>query len=171
MIPTGERDASGYARTLVRLCYKPAMAREISAGGVLVRRLRGRWHFAAIRPRGRGEVWALPKGIVDGGESPPETALREAEEETGIVARLDRKLGDVRYVYTRRGSGERVFKVVSFYLLRYRSGRIGAIRPEMEVEVAEARWLPLDEGPRLLAYGGERDMARKAIATLADEAL
>jgi 8-oxo-dGTP pyrophosphatase MutT (NUDIX family) len=147
------------------------MAREISAGGVVVRRMRGRWHFAAIRPRGRGDVWALPKGIVDPGESPPETAVREAEEETGLLTRLDRKLGDVRYVYTRRGSGERVFKVVSFYLLRYRSGRIGTIRPEMQVEVAEARWLPLDDAPRLLAYGGERDMGRKAAAALAGEAL
>jgi len=87
-----------------------------------------------------------------------------------LHARLDRKLGDVRYVYTRRG-GERVFKVVSFYLLRYRSGRIGALPPGMEVEVAEARWLPLDRAPRLLSYGGERDMARKAAELLAGEAL
>ena len=147
------------------------MAREISAGGVLVRRLRGRWYFAAIRPQGRGDVWALPKGLVDAGEGAAETALREAEEETGLVARLDRKLGDVKYVYTRRGSGERVFKVVSFYLLRYRSGRIGNIPPGMEIEVAEARWLPLDEGRRLLAYGGERDMAAEAHRALAGEAL
>ena len=147
------------------------MAREISAGGVVVRRLRGRWYFAAIRPRGRGEVWALPKGLVDPDESPAETALREAAEETGLTARLDHKLGDVKYVYTRRGSGERVFKVVSFYLLRYRKGRIGNIPPGMEVEVAEARWLPLEEGPRLLAYGGEREMAAKALRALADEAL
>ena len=155
-----------------QLCYKAAMAREISSGGVLVRRLRGRWYFAAIRPTGRGAaLWALPKGLVDAGESPAETALREAEEETGLVARLDRKLGDVKYVYTRRGTGERVFKVVSFYLLRYRSGRIGNIRPEMEIEVAEARWLPLEDGPRLLAYGGEREMAGAALAAVADEAL
>ena len=152
------------------------MAREISAGGVLVRRLRGRWYFAAIRPRGRGEVWALPKGLVDPNESPAETALREAAEETGLSARLDRKLGDVKYVYTRRANppnetGERVFKVVSFYLLRYRSGRIGNIPPGMEVEVAEARWLPLEEGRRLLAYGGEREMTAKALRALADEAL
>ena len=125
--------------------------------------MRGRFWVAAIRPRGRGDVWALPKGLVDAGESAAETALREAEEETGLVARLGEKLGDVRYVYTRRGSGERVFKVVSFYLLRYRSGRIGEIRPEMRIEVEEARWLPLEDAPRLLAYGGERDMARKAL--------
>jgi 8-oxo-dGTP pyrophosphatase MutT (NUDIX family) len=142
------------------------MAREISSGGVLVRRMRGRWFLAAIRPQGRGEVWALPKGIVDPGESAAATAVREAFEETGLTARLEAKLGDVKYVYTRRGSGERVFKVVSFYLLRWRAGRIGELPPGMEVEVAEARWLPLEDAPRLLAYGGERDMAKKAAELL-----
>jgi hypothetical protein len=67
----------------------------------------------------------------------------------------------VRYTYTRRG-GLRVFKVVSFFLLRAGRGRIGDIEERMRVEVAEARWLPLEEAPRLLAYGGEREMAAKA---------
>jgi 8-oxo-dGTP pyrophosphatase MutT (NUDIX family) len=148
------------------------MAREISSGGVVVRRLQGRWWFAGIRPRGRGEgVWALPKGIVDPGESPAETAVREAAEETGLETRLDAKLGDIRYVYTRRGSGERVFKIVSFYLLRYRSGRIGRLPAGMALEVAEARWLPLEDGPRLLAYGGEREMAGKALEVLQGQTL
>lgn len=147
------------------------MAREISAGGVVVRRFRSGWHLAAIRPQGRGErTWALPKGLVDPGDSAAETAVREAYEETGLRTRLDVKLGDVRYVYTRR-SGERVFKVVSFYLLRYRSGRLGDLPPGMEVEVAEARWLPLAEAPRSLSYGGEKDVARRAAEVLAAEAL
>ena len=142
------------------------MSREFSAGGVLVRRLRGRWWVAAIRPNGKPEgVWALPKGLIDAGESGAETAVREVAEETGLQGRLEGKLGDVRYVYTRRG--ERVFKVVSFFLLRWRGGRIGELPRGMELEVAEARWLPLDEAPRLLAYGGERDMAKRAIAELA----
>jgi len=141
------------------------MTREFSAGGVLVRRLRGRWWVAAIRPNGKPEgVWALPKGLIDPGEKGAETALREVAEETGLTGRLEGKLGDVRYVYTRRG--ERVFKVVSFFLLRWRSGRIGELPAGMELEVAEARWLPLDEAPRLLAYGGERDMAKQAIVEL-----
>jgi 8-oxo-dGTP pyrophosphatase MutT (NUDIX family) len=143
---------------------------EISAGGVLVRRLKGEWVFAAIRPNGKPEgVWALPKGLVDRGESVEATALREVAEETGADGRSLGKLGDVRYVYSR--GGQRIFKVVSFYLLRYSRGRLDDLAPEQRREVAEARWLPLDEAERLLAYRGEREMAEKARARLADDAL
>ena len=125
---------------------------------------------AAIRPGGKPEgVWALPKGGIGRGEDPAVTALREVEEETGARGRVDRKLGDVRYVFT--WQGERVFKVVSFFLVRYAGGRIGDLPPEHRHEVAEVRWLPLEEAPRLLAYKGERDMAEKALAMLASEAL
>jgi diadenosine hexaphosphate hydrolase (ATP-forming) len=141
------------------------MRREFSAGGVLVRRMRGRWYVAAIRPGGKPEgVWALPKGGIGPGEDPGATAVREVEEETGTRGRLDRKLGDVRYVYT--WDGERIFKVVSFFLVRWRGGRLGDIAPEFAIEVAEARWLPLEDAPRLLAYRGERDMAGEAITEL-----
>jgi 8-oxo-dGTP pyrophosphatase MutT (NUDIX family) len=141
--------------------------REFSAGGVVVRSIQGRTMVAAIRPRGKKEgVWALPKGNIDPGESPADTAVREVREETGIEGRLVEKLGDVRYVYTRPG-GLRVFKVVSFFLLRAGRGRIGEIDESMRIEVAEARWLPLEEAPRLLAYGGEREMAAKALERLA----
>jgi 8-oxo-dGTP pyrophosphatase MutT (NUDIX family) len=143
------------------------MEREFSAGGVLVKVLRGRPMVAAIRPGGRPEgLWALPKGNIDPGERPDETALREVWEETGVRGSLVEKLGDVKYTYTRRG-GARVFKIVSFYLLRAGRGRLGAIEERMKVEVAEARWLPLEEAPRLLAYGGEREMARRALARFA----
>ena len=67
--------------------------------------------------------------------------------------------------------GERVFKVVSFYLAFATGGRIGDLPPGMEVEVAEARWLRLDDAPRLLAYRGERDMAERAREKLADDPL
>lgn len=141
------------------------MRREFSAGGVVVRRLRGRWVVAAIRPGGKDEgVWALPKGLIAPGERAELTALREVAEETGIEATPIEKLGDVRYVYT--WGGERVFKVVSFFLFRYRSGRLGDIPAEHRHEVAETRWLPLDEAPALLAYRGEREMAAKALDRL-----
>ena len=131
-----------------------------------MRTIRGRPHVAAIRPQGRDRIWALPKGRIDAGETAAETAVREVREETGVEGRLVEKLGDVRYVYTASwegASGERIFKVVSFFLLRAGRGRIGAIDDSMRIEVAEARWLPLDEAPRLLSYGGERGMAAKAL--------
>ena len=143
------------------------MQREFSAGGVLVRRLRGRPVLAAIRPAGKPEgTWALPKGLIGPGERAELTALREVAEETGVEATPVEKLGDIRYVYT--WAGERVFKVVSFFLFKYRAGRLGDIPAEHAHEVAEARWLPLEDAPRLLAYKGEQEMAERALARLAE---
>jgi 8-oxo-dGTP pyrophosphatase MutT (NUDIX family) len=143
------------------------MRREFSAGGVVIRRMRGRWWLAAVRPRrepDRPQVWALPKGLIDPGERGIETAVREVFEETGLRAVVDRKLGDVRYVYT--WDGERIFKVVSFFLLRATGGMIGALPAGMEIEVAEARWVPLEEAADLLSYRGEQEMAAKAVDVL-----
>jgi 8-oxo-dGTP pyrophosphatase MutT (NUDIX family) len=145
------------------------MRREFSAGGVVVRRVRGEWRLAAIRPGGKDKVWALPKGLVGPGESPADTALREVAEETGVEGRLVEKLGDVRYVYT--WQGERVFKVVSFYLVRYVRGRLDDLPAGLRHEVAEARWLPLSEAPTLLSYKGEREMAAKALERIHEAGL
>jgi 8-oxo-dGTP pyrophosphatase MutT (NUDIX family) len=157
-------DENGRAATI------RAVRREFSAGGVVVRALRGGLYVAAVRPAGKPDgVWALPKGLVDRDEEPDATALREVTEETGVKGRLVTKLGDVRYVYT--WAGERIFKIVSFYLVRYCGGRIGDVPPEHAHEVAEARWLPLADAPRLLAYKGEREMAARAAETLAGQPL
>ena len=132
--------------------------------------MRGRWWIAAIRPGGKpAGAWALPKGLVGPGEDPEATALREVAEETGLEGVPLSKLGDVRYVYT--WAGERIFKIVSVYLARYRRGRIGDVPPEHAHEIEEARWLPLDDAPKLLAYRGEREMAERALAFLADQAV
>jgi 8-oxo-dGTP pyrophosphatase MutT (NUDIX family) len=155
------------------------MVREISAGGVVVRNSKNIWHVAAIelppapatatpvlpgRVLKAKTVLCLPKGLVDPGEKPLEAALREVREETGLIAVPVTKLADIKYVYTRTWSDdERVFKIVSFYLLRYESGRINEIVPEMRVEVGRALWLRLDEAPKLLAYKGEKDVARRAL--------
>ena len=160
-----------------------ATAREFSSGGIVVRQRRGKWWMAAIEPsgrrgsarkRGRAErdsnghpVLALPKGIIDPGETPEQTAVREVREETGLTAEVLTKLGDSKYVYVRAwGDGARVFKVVSFYLLRYRSGKLGNLPTETRHEVARTLWIPLDEAPRRLTYKGDRDMATAALEFL-----
>lgn len=142
----------------------------------MVRRRAGSWWVAVIEPhynedsaaksvtkRARKVTLCLPKGALDPGEKAPEAALREVREETGITARLVTKLADSKYAYVRNwGDGARVFKIVSFYLMRYDSGRIDDVTDEMRHEVRKALWLPLDEAPKKLAYGGERQVARRA---------
>ena len=106
---------------------------------------------------------ALPKGLVDPGEKPEEAATREVVEETGITAALITKLGDIKYVYVRTwAEGERVFKIVSFYLFLYQGGKIDDIAPEMRIEVKRALWIPLEGAAGKLAYRGEKEMVRKA---------
>ncbi len=157
------------------------MVREFSAGGVVLRRMRGRWFIAVIEPHikrpkksakssdrrrksSSAAVTALPKGAIDEGEKPDETALREVNEETGLRADLIGKLADIKYVYVRNwGDRARVFKIVTFYLLLYRSGRIDNISQAMRVEVRKAFWLPLDEASKALSYKGEREVAERAL--------
>jgi 8-oxo-dGTP pyrophosphatase MutT (NUDIX family) len=151
------------------------MVREISAGGVVVQRAGDGWNLAVIEPQNvtvsarparkssQKLVLALPKGLVDRGENPEQTALREVQEETGLVATTITKLGDIKYVYVRSwGDGQRVFKIVSFYLLQYVSGEIDDVTSEMRIEVRRAAWIPLAEAHRKLAYRGERDMVKRA---------
>jgi 8-oxo-dGTP pyrophosphatase MutT (NUDIX family) len=144
------------------------MRREFSAGGVLVRPEDGRWLMAAIRPAGRRQdVWALPKGRIDEGESGEQTALREVFEETGARGSSLGKLGDIRYWF--HWEGERVFKVVSFFLLRYEDGELGDIPDEFRHEIDEVRWMPLDEAQERLTHKGEREMAARALARLGQD--
>lgn len=160
------------------------MAREISSGGVVIRPIDGVWHVALIEPR-KDEptsgkplrkpsraVFALPKGLVDPGERPEATAIREVKEETGIVGEIVTKLTDIKYVYTRTwGDHERVFKVVSFYLLRYISGEIDDLVPEMRIEVKRALWVPLSDAQSQLAYGQERKVMQQVEQFLAEQGL
>jgi 8-oxo-dGTP pyrophosphatase MutT (NUDIX family) len=134
---------------------RSADEREYSAGGVVVRRFRGRPYIAAVRVKG-GEVLALPKGHIDPGETPAEAATREVREETGVHATLIEKLKDIRYWYER--GGKRILKDVSFFLFRYRSGSLS----DHDHEVVSAEWVPLDEAPKLLSYRGEREVAAAA---------
>ncbi len=165
------------------------MLREISSGGVVVRQAPNGWELAVIEPqrdesdaqrstrsdkKRHKQVLALPKGLVDPGEKPEQTAIREIREETGVSGALVTKLTDIKYTYIRSwGDQQRVFKIVSFYLLRYHSGNVDDIAPAMRVEVKRALWIPLEEAESKLAYRGEREvirLAKKYLESHAEEA-
>ncbi|MBJ7518375.1 MAG: NUDIX domain-containing protein [Solirubrobacteraceae bacterium] len=130
---------------------------EFSAGGVVIN---DRGETIVIVPTRRAadgsQVLALPKGHPDGDESAADAALREVREETGVEAEVVDRLGEVKYWYQR--DGQRVAKVVAFFLLRYVSGSLEDHDHEVEV----ARWMPLEDAARELSYAGERDMAARA---------
>ena len=132
--------------------------REVSAGGVVTRRRRGRPQVAlAARRTRRGElVWGLPKGEIEPGESPEAAALREVREETGLEARILEPLGEIRYFYV--WDGVRIRKAVHFFLMRATGGDIALHDQEME----DVRWFPLEEALRKAAYKGEREVLQRA---------
>lgn len=137
--------------------------RELSAGGVVVRGD----HVIVIVPTRRGaqgqRVLGLPKGHVDPGENAEQAARREVREEAGVEADMVEKLGDVRYFYQR--DGQRIFKMVRFFLFRYREGDL----EDHDDEVEEARWMPLAEAARALSYKGEREMVGRALSAISKQ--
>jgi 8-oxo-dGTP pyrophosphatase MutT (NUDIX family) len=136
----------------------PARADEFSAGGVVVSDGQVITIVPVKRAADGTRVLGLPKGHLDGEETPEEAARREVAEETGVDAELLEPLGDVEYRYDRRGRAIR--KVVRFYLFAYRSGDLA----DHDHEIEEARWMPLQEAAERLTYPGERDVVKRALS-------
>ena len=140
-------------------------AKEVSAGGVVYRNLRG-GPVIALCKRWGGKVWCLPKGLVERGETQGKTALREVLEETGVRSDILERLGEIRYRFRRpggRGLPVEVSKRVTFYLMRRMGGNI----TDHDDEVEEVRWFPIESAPRRATFPGERRMIRKAAGILA----
>jgi 8-oxo-dGTP pyrophosphatase MutT (NUDIX family) len=143
---------------------KMATLDQVSAGGVAFRSNKSETEVAivSIMP---GRRWQLPKGIVEQGELPEAAALREVREEAGIETKLLAAIEIIEYWYVgeRRGQRVRYHKFVHFFLMAYVSGDVS----DHDHEVAEARWVKIDEASEMLAFKNERLIIEKARAMIA----
>jgi 8-oxo-dGTP pyrophosphatase MutT (NUDIX family) len=144
-------------------------AKETSAGGVVYRRLEAEGApqpgeleivLASRRTRAGKLAWGLPKGIIDPGEEAEQTALREVQEETGLIAKIEDSLGSLSYFYVWEGT--RISKLVHFFLMRATGGNTDDHDDEME----EVRWFPARSAARRASYPSERSMIEKALEQL-----
>ena len=146
-----------------RKSARKAPARELSAGGVVVRDDQVVVIVPTRRASDGSRVLALPKGHIDPGESTLQAAQREVREETGVLAEPVHELGEARYWYRR--DGQTIPKSVSFYLFKYVDGDTA----DHDDEVEEARWMSLKDAQRELSHSAEREMVARAVAFLEAE--
>lgn len=137
---------------------------ETSAGGLVVdHRGNGACGAVIARRSRRGQLeWVLPKGHLERGETAEVAAVREVEEETGILGQVIGRLGDVDYWFV--AQERRIHKTVHHYLLERVSGELS----DADVEVVEVAWVPLAEVATRLAYTDERALAIRAVDLLGE---
>ena len=141
---------------------KPAsLINQTSSGGVIFRGKDSSIEVVLVSVK-EGKVWCLPKGIVDKGETPEITAVREVREETGLNGRIKCKLGDISYWYYIKGKNAKCRKTVHFYLMEYISGNTS----QHDFEVDDAEWFPIKNALEKISHRGDRTIIEKAQAKL-----
>jgi 8-oxo-dGTP pyrophosphatase MutT (NUDIX family) len=139
---------------------------QISAGGVVYRRGADGVEVVIVAVGGDNR-WQLPKGLVEKGENPEVTAVREAREEGGVSSEVVQHIETIEYWYVGLDNGLRVrfHKRVHFYVLRYVSGDT----KDHDWEVNEARWVPIEDAASQLAFDNERLVMKRAAELIREE--
>ena len=145
-----------YSRDVARHAFRP---NEVSAGGVVVRPSDGGYEVCLVSD---GRYWGLPKGLVEPGETPEQTALREVSEETGLAIEsltVHGELPPSEYVYRTRADGRLIFKRVHHFLMKAPAG--ATLHPD-PAEIADAAWLRVSDALRRLSFRNTRAALHEA---------
>ncbi|MEZ4501485.1 MAG: NUDIX hydrolase [Dehalococcoidia bacterium] len=131
--------------------------RAVSAGGVVYRLAADRVEVVLVA-RPHTNLWALPKGTPEPGESIEETARREVGEETGLEVAIVEPVIDIAYSFPRPRGGGRVDKVVHHFLMTAEGGDVADHDHEYDL----VAWYGVDEALRLMTYDNERSVVEQA---------
>ena len=135
---------------------KSKFKREFSAGGAVYKK-DGQQILWLVCKHSGYHKWVLPKGLIEEGETGQVTAEREIQEECGVKAKVIAKIPDPeKYIYTL--NGQKIFNVLTYFLLEYQSGYIADHDWEME----EVEWLPFGEALAKLNFHGAKQVLTKA---------
>lgn len=129
------------------------MKREFSAGG-MVFNSKGQ---VLLTKHSQNKHWSFPKGLIDPGQTSQEAAVREVKEEGGIEAEILDKVGYSKYIYTL--NGEKIFKVVTYFLMKYISGN----PKDHDWEVEEAGWYEPKAALKQLTFPQDKKLLKEAL--------
>lgn len=132
------------------------MKREFSAGGIVFNN-KGE---VLLTQHSSNHYWGFPKGNIEKGETSQEAGVREVKEEAGVEAEIVEKVGDSKYVYSK--DGEKIFKIVTLFLMRYKSGDL----KDHGWEVSEARWFTLKEALKTLSFSQDKRLFKEALVKI-----
>lgn len=129
------------------------MKREFSAGGIVFND-KGE---VLVTEHSQNKHWSFPKGLIDPGQTPEQAAVREVREEGGVDAEIIQKVGYSKYVYTLKR--EKIFKVVTYFLMKYLSGD----PKDHDWEVSDIGWFEPEAALKKLTFSHDKELLKKAL--------
>ena len=142
------------------MASKSPVEELVSAGGVVVRDGGDGMEVVLCGKSTPRQLWALPKGTPETGETREQTALREVTEETGLEVKTQCFIDSIQYWFVRPMDGVRCHKTVLYYLM----DSIGGDTSLHDNEFEEVRWFSVEEALKTMSYGNEAAVVKKGLS-------